>query len=649
MQTQFQNTKSLVSSLPIVAAALGKKHGINVVINRRATTAATDGKTIFLPEIPDTDEAIILARGYIDHESAHIRHTDFDVPFPKGIGHSILNILEDIRIELLLGRELPGCRINLEALESYFVDNDMYDVIDEGSHPHAILIARIHHCLRVDVLGNECTKALADNAYALYKSVLPAELTDQIDHLLANADQIRDTKHAAEISEAIVALIRNASPEEPGPENPEEKDQSSQQEGDGSDQSDDSQKSQQAGSPGESNEEESGPDSNSGSNPDDSEPSDSDANSGGKSDQVDEKGDADEKSGTPAQGGNGQDEDDEEPGSSSPRQSIKQSDADPEEEGGTEANKADSSSNSKSSERRSEGLKQLQDALDKKSEQSDLGDKVAEKLKDLSFAAKMNGQEVVTMPVIKAHELLLNEAMDPSEVSRETNALRTRLNGLIQASKRKRSPPRRSGSRVDTSSLHRLSFGDHRIFRSREEKPAVNTGIVVLVDQSSSMSKISRLTTQCTMAISLALDSVQGVKLAIGGFSSRVEPDGVQVSAYVAPSKLFNQRTNRQSFVPRASGGTPLTEGLLWAASELLGQKEINRRIVIVLTDGRPDDAKTSIDILRKMKLASIETYGIGIQHEISPVLIPNSSSITNVQELAPTVFELLQGILVGD
>lgn len=645
MQSQIQQRNSLMKSLPIVAAALGKKHGINVVINRQSSTAATDGKTIYLPPIPDTDEASVLARGFIDHESAHIRFTDFETPWPKGVGKALFTILEDIRIEQLLGRELPGCRINLEALEDYFVNNGMYDVVDIDSHPHSILIARVHHCLRVSVLSNTCTTALADNAMAVYKSVLPAQVTDQIDQLLSQADQIRDTAHAAEISNAIVEIIRAADPEEPDqpPENPEAKDDQSQNDGDDSDE----------GNSDDQDQDESGDSSNQ-----DDAGIESDADSGSSSNGSDPDG-SDETDSKPNSGKNGDGEgDDESDGDSDGQAADTSDDASSKahskgtkagEEGGSASENVDGRGGNKPGNQSASALKALQESLDTEIGSTDLGDKLAKKLEELSFTASMNGEKVVTMPLIQAHVSSPTQSLDSSEVLAETNALRTRLKGLIQASKIKRTPPRRHGSRVDTRSLHKLATSDNRIFRGREDKKAVNTAIVVLIDQSSSMNQLSLLTTKCAMAISLALDSIPDVQLAIGGFCSNHKPGDVSGTAHVAPMKLFNQRTDRNCFVPRASGGTPLTEGLIWTASELLSLNKVTRRIVIVLTDGQPADPVSSVDFIQKMKLASIETYGIGIKHVISPALIPKSSTITSIEQLAPAVFDLLQGILVGE
>ncbi|MDD2389210.1 MAG: VWA domain-containing protein [Desulfobacterales bacterium] len=110
--------KDIMRSLPLLANALGKSYGIKVEIG--GNEAFTNGSTIRLPSLPvEGDTAFLgLVRGYIDHEAAHIRHTDFDclkqanTPLEK----HVWNILEDRRVENKLTELFPGCRQNFNWL-----------------------------------------------------------------------------------------------------------------------------------------------------------------------------------------------------------------------------------------------------------------------------------------------------------------------------------------------------------------------------------------------------------------------------------------------------------------------------------------------------------------------------------------------------
>jgi hypothetical protein len=72
------HTETYSRSLPLLAAALSGQRGIRVEIG--GDKACTDGATIRLPSLPlDMDDALLgVARGFLDHESAHILFSAFD-------------------------------------------------------------------------------------------------------------------------------------------------------------------------------------------------------------------------------------------------------------------------------------------------------------------------------------------------------------------------------------------------------------------------------------------------------------------------------------------------------------------------------------------------------------------------------------------
>ena len=102
------------NAFPIVAAALGNKLGIDVQV--KGTDAKTDGKQIILPSYDGNDPGYkTVAWGFLAHESAHIRFTDFTTVarVTNKFRFSILNLLEDVRIELLINSLYPGTRFPL--------------------------------------------------------------------------------------------------------------------------------------------------------------------------------------------------------------------------------------------------------------------------------------------------------------------------------------------------------------------------------------------------------------------------------------------------------------------------------------------------------------------------------------------------------
>ena len=71
-------TSTFVNELTKSSAVFGRKHDVKVVFT--GNQAATNGETIMLPAIDRnstmTDEQMDILRGYVDHESGHVKHTN---------------------------------------------------------------------------------------------------------------------------------------------------------------------------------------------------------------------------------------------------------------------------------------------------------------------------------------------------------------------------------------------------------------------------------------------------------------------------------------------------------------------------------------------------------------------------------------------
>ena len=111
--------KNFESALEKLARILAKRYDLNVVI--RGSQAMTDGKTIYLPVLEDvTEELYEDLNGFVDHEVAHCKYTDFPEigKCLNGFHRNLLNAVEDSRIEIELPKEYRGCRLNLERLNA---------------------------------------------------------------------------------------------------------------------------------------------------------------------------------------------------------------------------------------------------------------------------------------------------------------------------------------------------------------------------------------------------------------------------------------------------------------------------------------------------------------------------------------------------
>jgi cobaltochelatase CobT len=232
------------------------------------------------------------------------------------------------------------------------------------------------------------------------------------------------------------------------------------------------------------------------------------------------------------------------------------------------------------------------------------------------------------------------------EVRAATNALRHRLGGLLQAETLCRRYPALTGRRLDTRRLGRMEGGEARLFLREMAGFQTDTAVQILLDRSGSMGasrgrewagtpRPIEVARAACYATALALQPVPGIAVAAAAFPGR-SPGEMTVLAD------FHERVDRQ--VARfasleAGGGTPLAEAMLWGASELLGQPQA-RRIVLLATDGAYD-TDLGRAMTARLLAGGIEILGIGIHCDLSHLGL-RSRRVVTITDLPQAMFELL-------
>ncbi|HEY6874189.1 MAG TPA: VWA domain-containing protein [Geobacteraceae bacterium] len=101
---------TVIGGLRIALQALGEKMGVTLRIE--GDQAYTNGSEIIIPTLPPDDhKAALLARGYVDHEAAHVRHSDFE----RDMG-TWGELIEEVYIEKKQCADYPGCAVNLRDM-----------------------------------------------------------------------------------------------------------------------------------------------------------------------------------------------------------------------------------------------------------------------------------------------------------------------------------------------------------------------------------------------------------------------------------------------------------------------------------------------------------------------------------------------------
>ncbi len=222
-------------------------------------------------------------------------------------------------------------------------------------------------------------------------------------------------------------------------------------------------------------------------------------------------------------------------------------------------------------------------------------------------------------------------------IARVTAGLRARFLGLLQASRRVRSRPSRRG-RLNSRNLHGIAVDDPVVFLSQERKPALNTALHVLLDASASMRERITLACQCCAALAQALQQ-GGISVGLTAFPGS-EPNTV------VPI-LDHGKRHPENLLVQARGQTPLGEALWWVLQRLVPLRH-DRKIVLIVTDGAPDNLINTREAIRTANLLGIEMFGLGIDAPAILGLLPGRSvTIQALEQLPAALFTLLgQAIL---
>ncbi len=207
-------------SMPLLASFIGRKYGIKVIIDTNADTAMTDGEVIILPLLDDSPESKIMITRYIDHEAAHVRFSPFDELKKwedEGLSvleHTIANMFEDVRVERLLIRQMPGCYDNLvQGAKLYFRKQDeiadamrMLNFTIPPTSPSDEFLEYLSEALLSRHMPE--SKNGGFHKKEAYAKKYPS-LTKEIEHVLERVMKAVVFQDVKECTKAIMAILKN--------------------------------------------------------------------------------------------------------------------------------------------------------------------------------------------------------------------------------------------------------------------------------------------------------------------------------------------------------------------------------------------------------------------------------------------------------
>ncbi len=504
---------------------------------------------------------------------------------PAGLLGDLTNIIEDVRVEALTVQERPGTRYDLEAVTTYYAEKGDLTPTDTTTALLGLVLAYGYG----EILQHRVVMGLLTTSRTMLEAALgSAFVTDVLQLLEQDFPLLASTMESQQLAQRIISRLKQVPQEEEG--SPAQTSQSAKEETDADSSSQAHQPQQQkcAPSPGDS--------------PADGAPSE----------------DQQQKSDPPAEEPSG-------PASFADKEPITLPSPQ------TTAQQIDAIINAG---------------------RSDYGDRSSALLDDLNELASHTSPEVLqTVPLLPAVERVMSsqhtrDAVDVSEALATSSRLRSRLLVLLQGQQRRAQAAGCSGRRMDQRRLVRMAFGDPRIFRKKEEVTALNTAVVVLVDCSGSMIRscgprsYSTMANASAFAVHTALYHLAGVQVASAVF-------GGMGAADVSLVCDFGEKPQAEAFAVSPGGSTPTDQGLWYARAALAARPE-SRKMILLVTDGSPDDLDTARRVATRTRQEGIEIAAIGIVTDAVRHFCDQYCVIQHVPQLPQALFGLLETMLMS-
>ncbi len=612
------------------------------------TTASRCGDHIRLPSFAAVLSDLALARslfvGFIVHESCHVLWTDSDVwatyVREKGtVRQSMVNILEDVRIERKMYGYLQGTKTSLIELVKRLVAMNFFGMPAQTTGVLDLIHMHTLYSLRAGVLEQTALLPLADSVKGLLTGAIGSQSIARIDGVIG---KVVDTQTTADVTVVVDELFDLLAEIEQQTQPPKPQDDAS----DNQDQNTDSADAEdQQGSGSDAD------DQNTDPSADDAQDSQQGQGSTDQ-DQSTDSADADD------QQGSGSDADDQNTDPSA-------DDADDSQQG-QGATDQDPNANPQGNVSGGAGSagSWILGAADQSQDSSawDIGALVASAINEDADDSKSELSYMdIDFPVVFGsrpferaphgrHVAALKKAKTAS------NSLAFQLHALVEAQTDCSRSRRDQGVRVSRGQLHRVAAGDFRVFEKKRRSEGVKTAVMVVEDVSPSMmvrSKDGRrridVALESVLALSLALESISDVQVGVMAYPHAERKDEDTIEQYMIDLVEFGESVAQRSEAimnVRCTGTTPTAEAVLYASGRL-DELDVDRRVILVITDGESDNPERLADVCKSVgQDTDIIAIGIGtdaVKREFDRAIV-----IDDVSDLAGVAFREMRQVLLA-
>lgn len=603
--------RDLLKSIVIMTGVYAKTLDFDIIVNEQGIAKATE-TAVYIPK--PKEELINVTWGYCFHEVGHKRFTDIPL-FLKYSATSplhnwMLNVIEDTMEERLMVEEFPGAKRNLNALATSVLTAKSSRV--ENATKFDLIKSYIFHYVRFYLTKYDAWNEYSDELEAAVIQEFGFLVIDGLRSILDGTLNARSTVESIAISDAVFTYLRDLLKQDDSdkPESPNSPDSTEESDNDQTDQDDDSQNDNQPGSEFDN--------------------SDSEDSSGGNSGDSNQDGSDDENQDESQIGASGSDADENEngeEGSATGESQSTEADSDngPSDDGcdsdsNSNQSKADQASNSASQSMSNSAGGELTDEVKQavadflKATEDELGESDTGRMAE-ALLNDSDNQEPLTPAernyAGEAHDYDLRVSQSKADQMKSTafkttSHLRQSLLRLLEEQTRTQRITTRRGRRLSGNKVHRLATGNTRIFKRKfEEREGIDCDVVVLSDTSGSMGYNIESVKVATYALLQSLSLIEGCNTACMEF-------GETLGIIQKPSEGFSAQVQGRITAMSSSGGTPAAESY-WTAIHALTQMSGHKKVVIMVTDGEPNDAEATKELVETLRANGVIVVCLGV------------------------------------
>jgi len=578
----------------VINTLVTSKFGVVVTVG--GSTAYSAGGRINIPFGDFSDPKFMrMCHGFIDHETGHEAETKHELMAQmraryQDFGGSILNALEDARMELKQAQRFPGAKINLENLWKDMIELQQIINPFEMAEIGRVVFSYVNNTARKLVCGY--ANNYSAEGYEILAQNLGKPFADQLTNLIAQAVQAKSTDDVFNISCAICELLKQEqtkpqSNDTSDSDTDDESEDDSEGTGDAESESDTDDESEDDSEGTGDAESESGTDDES---EDDSEGTDDTESESGTDDESE-----DDSEGTDDAEGESGTDDESEDDSEGTDDAEGESGADDESEGDSEG-----TVDAKSSRNLSGDVTDI--------EYQDYHQQVAELLSEMAIDDQDEVAEFSGYDIDVTSEPFKKSAPVEGWKALSSKFARTLQRVIIDNSESLKMGAN-SGRKLMDRSIAQIPAGKKNVFEFKEENEAPVSSVELLVDASGSMDGRKMIEANKTALAFAKAFQRMGIDIEVNYFGVY---DYERNKNTIYQAKRFGERLKPENFSVGASGSTPTHDALFFGLTRIVNQQSDNK-IIIVVTDGQPDESSFLVDTVEMTKNTGVKIVPIGL------------------------------------